>query len=76
MAIHFQERVSEAPLPRADELPDFLESLHLPDGRLSAAQLETVVNAIAAHPELFEDLLVEDPIVSGGCSSIARLPVK
>jgi hypothetical protein len=57
VTLHYKERLSEAPLERAEQLHDVLENLHLPDARLSAAQLAMVVNVVAAHPELFEDLI-------------------
>ena len=59
MTIQCEERVSEAPLERAEQLHGVLENLHLPDVRLSTAQLSKVANAVAAHPELFEDLIVD-----------------
>ncbi len=60
MSLRFIDRVSEAPHQRAEEIHAFLEELGLPDTRLSPAQLELVVNAVAARPDLYEDLIVDD----------------
>lgn len=54
------EVVSEAPLDRAEEIRLALDSLHLPGGRLSVEDLERVVLAISARPDLYEDLIVDD----------------
>lgn len=60
MSLRFVERVSEAPRDRAEELQQLIEDLQLPDGRLTPEQLETVIEAVAKRPELYEDLIVAD----------------
>ena len=52
--------VSEAPQRRAQEIHLLIESLELPDGRLSESDLERVALAVASRPELFVDLIVDD----------------
>ncbi len=52
--------LSEAPVDRARALADVLGSLDLAEGRLSLDELETVVRAVAARPDLFADLVVDD----------------
>ena len=60
MSLKFAERVSEAPHDRAEQLHKLVESLKLPDGRLSPEQLEKVVHAVAERRDLYEDLIVAD----------------
>jgi len=60
MSLESVEKISEAPHERAEELHELLESLDLPDGRLSPAQLEQVIEAVAKRPDLYEDLIVAD----------------
>jgi hypothetical protein len=60
MSLKFVKKVSEAPPERAEELHELLLSLDLPDGRLSPAQLEKVIEAVAKRPDLYEDLIVAD----------------
>jgi hypothetical protein len=60
MSLNFIERVSEAPHERAEQLHELLDELDLPDARLSPEQLELVVNAVAARPDLWQDLIVAD----------------
>ena len=60
MSLSFDERISEAPHERVEELHELLDSLNLPDARLSPEQLELVVNTIAALPDLWQDLIVAD----------------
>ena len=55
-----QTLISEAPVERARRVRDLLEELELSGGRLSIAELERIVLAIAASPELFDDLVVDD----------------
>jgi hypothetical protein len=52
--------ISEAPFDRALQVRDVLEELELSEGRLSIYELERIVLSIAARPELFEDLVVDD----------------
>jgi len=51
---------SEAPSARAEVIRRVLDNLDLDHGRLSATDLERVALAIAARPELYEDLVVDD----------------
>ncbi len=60
MTINLEELRSEAPPVRARQVRDLLDELELPEGRLSGLQLEEVARRVAARPELFEDLLVDD----------------
>jgi len=60
VSLNYIDRVSEAPKERAEEIRLVLEGLGLPDARLSPEQLELVVNAICARPDLWEDLVVDD----------------
>jgi hypothetical protein len=60
VSLSFDERTSEAPHERVEELHELLDSLNLPDARLSPEQLELVVNTIAARPDLWQDLIVAD----------------
>ena len=62
MSLDLATIASEAPTSRVMELREFFESLHLPTGRLDEETLEGITNALAARPELFEDLLVDDPV--------------
>jgi hypothetical protein len=62
MTLNVQAVFSEAPPARANELRSFFESFHLPDGRLDTDTLERITDALAARPDLFEDLLVDDEI--------------
>ena len=63
MTSNLETIFSEAPEASVRQLRDVLAGLELPHGRLSALQLEEVVRAVAARPELFEDLLVDDGTV-------------
>jgi hypothetical protein len=60
MSLNLETISSEAPASRVNELREFFESLQLPTGRLDTATLERITNALAARPDLFEDLLVDD----------------
>jgi hypothetical protein len=60
MVVVTESVVSELNGARTEQLRDVLESLALPEGRLSTGELERVVRAVAARPELFEDLVVDD----------------
>jgi hypothetical protein len=60
MSLQYEQRVSEAPQQRADQFRQLLTELDLPDGRLTTEQLERVVKVVAARPELYEDLIVND----------------
>jgi hypothetical protein len=59
MSLNVEAVFSEAPEARTIELHELLASLRLPDGRLSADWLATITEALAARPDLFEDLLVD-----------------
>lgn len=52
---------SEAPADRADEIAAVLGALGFRSGRLSPAELERAAGAIAARPELWQDLVVDSP---------------
>ncbi len=52
--------ISEAPADRALEVREILGELELSEGRLSIAELERIVLAIASRTELFDDLVVDD----------------
>jgi hypothetical protein len=52
---------SEAPPERAAAIRRCLESLELPDRRLSADEAETAALAVAEHRELWSDLVVDSP---------------
>jgi hypothetical protein len=52
---------SEAPAGRAAEIARFLEGLDLPDRRLGPHECEQAVVALAAQPELWQDLVVDSP---------------
>ncbi len=60
MSLHFVDRESEAPEARAEAIHQLLENLALPDARLSPEQLELVVNVVAARPDVWQDLVVDD----------------
>ncbi len=60
MSLSYIERVSEAPQDRVEEIHQLLETLDLPDARLSTEQLELVVNTVSARPDLWQDLVVDD----------------
>jgi quercetin dioxygenase-like cupin family protein len=62
MSLNIATISSEAPASRVNELREFFESLRLPAGRLDTVTLEKVTNALAARPDLFEDLLVDDEV--------------
>jgi quercetin dioxygenase-like cupin family protein len=62
MSLNVATIFSEAPESRVNELREFFESLQLPTGRLDTDTLEKVTNALAARPDLFEDLLVDDEV--------------
>jgi quercetin dioxygenase-like cupin family protein len=62
MSLNVKSTFSEAPANRTAELRDFFESLHLPDSRLDPDTLVSITDALAARPELFEDLLVDDEV--------------
>jgi hypothetical protein len=51
---------SEAPAARAEVIRRVLDNLDLDEGRLSSHDLERVALAVAARPELYEDLVVDD----------------
>jgi hypothetical protein len=51
---------SEAPSARAEEIRRVLGGLNIANGRLSERDLERVALAVAARPELYEDLVVDD----------------
>jgi hypothetical protein len=59
MSLNVEAVFSEAPEPRTIELHELVASLRLPDGRLSADWLAIITDALAARPDLFEDLLVD-----------------
>jgi hypothetical protein len=46
---------------RRQQLDELLSELHLPTCRLTEASLATLVLAVACRPQLFEDLVVDDP---------------
>ena len=50
------------PRTRATELREFFASLELPEGRLDTDALVGITDALAARPDLFEDLLVDDEV--------------
>jgi hypothetical protein len=60
MVVVSETVVSELDESRTEQLRELLEGLGLPEGRLSTGELESVVRAVAARPELFEDLVVDD----------------
>ena len=60
MTITTEERTSETSGVLVEQLSQLLERLKLPDGRLSAGQLEDVARAVAQRPDLFEVLLDDD----------------
>jgi hypothetical protein len=62
MSLNLATISSEAPATRVHELSEFFESLKLPTGRLDTHTLERITNALAARPDLFEDLLVDDEV--------------
>jgi hypothetical protein len=60
MTLNIEPTVSEAPYEREVALRDLIEALDLPDRRLTTSELEKVALAVAARPDLFEDLVVAD----------------
>ena len=62
MSLNVEAVFSEAPAERINALRDFFESLALPDNRLDRDTLVSITDALAARPELFEDLLVDDEV--------------
>jgi quercetin dioxygenase-like cupin family protein len=62
MSLNVESIFSEAPTDRLVELRDFFESLQLPDSRLDTDTLVRITDALAARPDLFEDLLVDDEV--------------
>jgi quercetin dioxygenase-like cupin family protein len=60
MSLNVDEVFSEAPEARISELREFFASLQLPEGRLDRDTLVRITDAVAARPDLFEDLLVDD----------------
>jgi hypothetical protein len=52
---------SEAPSARAEQIAQLVASLDLPDRRLSEEELEKLTLEVAAHPELWKDLVVDSP---------------
>jgi quercetin dioxygenase-like cupin family protein len=62
MSLNVDAVFSEAPEARTTELREFFESLRLPEGRLNTDTLVRITDAIAARPDLFEDLLVDDEV--------------
>jgi quercetin dioxygenase-like cupin family protein len=62
MSLNVESVFSEAPSERVSQLRDFFASLQLPDSRLDRDTLVTITDALAARPELFEDLLVDDEV--------------
>jgi hypothetical protein len=62
MSLNVEQIFSEAPTARKAELRAFFEALELPESRLDGDTLERITGALAARPELFEDLLVDDEV--------------
>jgi hypothetical protein len=62
MSLNVESIFSEAPAKRIVELRAFFESLQLPEGRLGTDTLVRITDALAARPEPFEDLLVDDEV--------------
>jgi quercetin dioxygenase-like cupin family protein len=62
MSLNISTASSEAPESRVRERREFFESLQLPTGRLDGDTLERLTNAVAARPDLYEDLLVDDEV--------------
>ncbi|MGP8010210.1 MAG: cysteine dioxygenase [Acidimicrobiales bacterium] len=60
MSLNTDAVFTEAPEARTVELREFFESLRLPEGRLDTDTLLKITDALAARPDLFEDLLVDD----------------
>lgn len=60
MTLRIDERTTDTPSIRAQQLSELLDGLDLPDGRLSPDQLEEVARVVAQRPDLFEDLIVDD----------------
>jgi predicted metal-dependent enzyme (double-stranded beta helix superfamily) len=60
MSLSYEQRTSEAPHHRAEQINELLSELDLPDGRLTPKQLELVVRVVADRPDLYEDLIIED----------------
>ena len=52
---------TEAPVDRAAELNDLLESLCLGDRRLTPTELEKLATVVAGRPDLWGDLVVDSP---------------
>lgn len=52
---------SEAPAARAEEIDRLIASLGLPDRRLTEEELERLTLEVSAHPELWQDLVVDSP---------------
>ncbi len=62
MSLNISTAPREAPESRVRERREFFESLQLPTGRLDGDTLERLTNAVAARPDLCEDLLVDDEV--------------
>lgn len=62
MSLNVDAVFTEAPQARIGELREFFESLQLPDGRLDRETLVRITDALAARPDLFEELLVDDEV--------------
>jgi quercetin dioxygenase-like cupin family protein len=62
MSLNVESIFSEAAPERFVALRTFFDSLQLPDGRLDTDTLARITNALAARPDLFEDLLVDDEV--------------
>jgi hypothetical protein len=62
MSLNVETILSEAPEARAIELREFFASLELPEGRLDTDALVGITDALAARPDLFEHLLVDDEV--------------
>jgi hypothetical protein len=59
MSLNIDPVFSEAPEARSVELGEFFASLQLPDGRLDADTLARITSALAARPDLYEDLVAD-----------------
>jgi hypothetical protein len=60
MSLNIIEVQSEAPHQRDEGIRRVLDGLSLRQARLSRYELERVVLSVAAHPELYQDLIVDD----------------
>lgn len=61
MSSSYAQTVSEAPEERALALKSFIGGLALSSGRLGVRELKRVSVAVAERPDLYRDLIVDDP---------------